>query len=69
MSKPFELSFPMLPILAESEAWVFACRAPTHPIALTFYVPAHLSERFTRAASGLVVPDHQISDPAALRLI
>ena len=42
--KPIRADLSLLAILAESEAWVLPYHADSHPLALVFYVPAHLAD-------------------------
>jgi hypothetical protein len=57
-------------VLAESEAWVLPHDSESHPVALTFYVPAHLADELIRQTSfrGAGQADQLLLRPAVLRL-
>ena len=59
--QPFQLSLPLLAILAECEAWVVPCPdTPEIPYLLTFHVPQQLADRFMFAASSCRAPDASV---------
>lgn len=47
-SDPRPCNIPLISLLAESEPWLIPHDCETHPLVLSFYVPAHLSEQVTQ---------------------
>ena len=63
MIQPFRMSLPLLALLAQCETWVIPCEDEEFPFSLSFFVPAHLADEFSRVASYGASPDSVSCEP------